>query len=207
MKIYKKKKKIINEVNQTSETDEKHEVKQTAETDGQHEVKQTAETDDQQTTELSFEPEDIHVVKQTSETNDQHEVNQTSETDDQHEVKQTAETNDQHESDDGMDKKQVEELSDQENVSSHDQKTRTTKSMKRKNPSDGKSFHRKKKHRINSESDNGMDKKQVEELSDQEVRGFTPFKCNVLCSFGQYTCTCFSIYKNAIIKYSSFKQS
>jgi hypothetical protein len=72
------------------------------------------------------------------------------------------------ESDDGMDKKQVEKLSDQENVSSHDEKTRTTKSMKRKNPSNGKSFHRKDKHRINSLSDDGMDKKEVEELSDQE---------------------------------------
>jgi hypothetical protein len=47
-----------------------------------------------------------------------------------------------------MDKKEVEELSDQENVSSHDEITSTTKSMKRKNPSDGKSFHRNKKTEI-----------------------------------------------------------
>ena len=59
-----------------------------------------------------------------------------------------------------MEKKQVEELSDQDNFSSHDEKTSTTKSIKRKNLSHGKSFHRKKnKHRINSESDDGMHKK------------------------------------------------
>jgi hypothetical protein len=71
-------------------------------------------------------------------------------------------------SDDGMDKKEVEELSVQENVSSHDEKTCTTTSIKRRNPTHGKSFHRNKKQRFSSESDDGMDKKQVEELSDQE---------------------------------------
>ena len=146
----------------TSETDEKHEVKQTSETkdqhevtsetDEKHEVKQTAETDDQQTTELSFEPDDRHEVKQASETGD---------------IELGVMDSDGNDSDfsaiiplmhnfpelggyDILKLYQVEELSDQENVSSHDEKkTSTTKSMKRKNPSDGKSFHRKNKHRIN----------------------------------------------------------
>jgi hypothetical protein len=42
-------------------------------------------------------------------------------------------------SDDGMDKKQVEELSDQQNVS-HDEKTSTTKSIKRKKSLPRKEF-------------------------------------------------------------------
>ena len=84
-------------------------------------------------------------------------------------------------------KEQVEELSDQENVSSPDEKTSTTKSMRRKNQSDGKSFHRKNKHRINSLSDDGMDKKEVEELSVQE---------NV-SSHDEKTCTTKSIKKKS----------
>ena len=150
------------EVKQTSETNDQHEV--TSETDEKHEVKQTAETDDQQTTELSFEPDDRHEVKQASETNDQHEVKQSSETGD---IELGVMDSDGNDSDfsaiiplmhnfpelggyDILKLYQVEELSDQENVSSHDEKkTSTTKSMKRKNPSDGKSFHKKNKHRIN----------------------------------------------------------
>jgi hypothetical protein len=42
-------------------------------------------------------------------------------------------------SDDGMDKKQVEELSEQQNVS-HDEKTSTTKSIKRKKSLPRKEF-------------------------------------------------------------------
>ncbi|XP_071169348.1 uncharacterized protein [Mytilus edulis] len=56
---------------------------------------------------------------------------------------------------------QVEELIEPKNVAFQDDETSTVKSVKRTNDSDGKSFHKNKKQRINSDSDNGIDNKQV----------------------------------------------
>ncbi|XP_071121286.1 uncharacterized protein [Mytilus edulis] len=56
---------------------------------------------------------------------------------------------------------QVEELIEPKNVAFQDDETSTVKSVKRTNDSDGKSFHKNKKQRINSDSDDGIDNKQV----------------------------------------------